>query len=174
MGRNVHVFWGSQERGATAAAPYSPTGSAKRNRAYRLFYLRDALDRLPVIAHNPRLVPHLHKAYPAGPLSEGQRSRLQVCDRPSQYLDIFRRHTRWLADAFLFPSLASVAAGSPPPSPGNDWLIQTDQVRDFLPWRGAQQNCARCRAARTNPFSRVRELSSCSMLSTPLYPAIRK
>jgi len=101
MGRKAWLFLGSQEGGATAAVLYSLTGSAKRNRAHPFFYLRDALDRLPAIVHDPRLLPHLKKACRAAPLTEEQRARLPGCERPSQYLDILRCHTRSLADAFL-------------------------------------------------------------------------
>ena len=101
MGRKAWLFLGSQEGGATAAVLYSLTGSAKRNRAHPFFYLRDVLDRLPVIVHDPRLLPLFKATCHAAPLTEEQRARLPGCQRPSQYLDILRCHTRSLADAFL-------------------------------------------------------------------------
>ena len=101
MGRKAWLFLGSQEGGATAAVLYSLTGSAKRNRAHPFFYLRDVLDRLPVIMHDPRLLPLFKSTCHAAPLTDEQRARLPGCQRPSQYLDILRCHTRSLANAFL-------------------------------------------------------------------------
>jgi hypothetical protein len=101
MGRKVWLFLGSEEGGATAAVLYSMTGSAKRNRAHPFFYLRDVLDQLPAIVHDPRLLPLLKTTCRTAPLTGGQRTRLSGCKRPSQYLDILRCHTRSLADAFL-------------------------------------------------------------------------
>jgi len=101
MGRKAWLFLGSQEGGSTAAVLYSLTGSAKRNRAHPFFYLRDALEQLPPILHDPRLLPLLREACRAAPLTEEHRARLPGCQRPSQYLDILRCHTRSLADFFL-------------------------------------------------------------------------
>lgn len=107
MGRKAWLFLGSQEGGATAAVLYSMTGSAKRNRAHPFFYLRDVLDRLPAIVHDPRLLPLLKATCETAPLTEEQRARLPGCQRPSQYLDILRCHTRSLADAFLDDEVAT-------------------------------------------------------------------
>jgi hypothetical protein len=113
---------------------YSLTGSAKRNRAHPFFYLRDVLDRLPVIVHDPRLLPLFKVTCHAAPLTEEQRARLPGCQRPSQYLDILRCHTRSLANAFLHNEMEDdiVAALSEllpdrwiaahPPSPGDQPL----------------------------------------------------
>jgi transposase len=101
MGRKAWLFLGSQEGGATAAVLYSLTGSAKRNRVHPFFYLRDVLERLPAIMHDPRLLPLLKETCHTAPLTEEQRARLPSCERPSQYLDILRCHTRSLADTFL-------------------------------------------------------------------------
>jgi transposase len=101
MGRKAWLFLGSQEGGATAATLYSLTGSAKRNRVHPFFYLRDVLERLPAIVHDPRLLPLLKETCRTAPLTEEQRTRLPGCERPGQYLDILRCHTRSLADVFL-------------------------------------------------------------------------
>jgi len=100
MGRKAWLFLGSQEGGATAAVLYSLTGSAKRNRVHPFFYLRDVLERLPAIVRDPRLLPLLREACRVAPLTEEHRARLPGCQRPSQYLDILRCHTRSLADFF--------------------------------------------------------------------------
>jgi hypothetical protein len=56
---------------------------------------------MPAIVYDPRLLPHLQETCHTASLTEQQRARLPGCQRPSQYLDILRCHTRSLADAFL-------------------------------------------------------------------------
>jgi len=101
LGRKAWLFLGSQNGGATAAILYSLTASAKANRAHPFFYVRDVLDRIPEIVHDPRLLPHLEAACQEAPLTDQQRSQSLHCRRPAQYLDILRWHPRTLANRFL-------------------------------------------------------------------------
>jgi hypothetical protein len=101
MGRNAWLFLGSENGGATAAILYSLTASAKANRAHPFFYVRDVLDQIPAIVHDPRLLPHLQAACEAAPLTDQQQLQLLSCRRPARYLDILRCHPRVLAEQFL-------------------------------------------------------------------------
>jgi hypothetical protein len=101
MGRKAWLFLGSENGGATAAILYSLTGSAKANQVHPFFYIRDVLDRIPGIVHDPRLLPHLVAACEQAPLTDAQRGQLQRCERPTEYLDILRCHPRALAESFL-------------------------------------------------------------------------
>jgi transposase len=100
-GRKNWVFLGSESGGATAAILYSLTASAKGIGAHPYFYIRDMLDRLPVVIHDRRMLHHLVAACQSAPLTQVERHRLDKCERPSQYLDILRGHARALADRFL-------------------------------------------------------------------------
>jgi hypothetical protein len=101
MGRKAWLFLGSENGGATAAILYSLTASAKANRAHPFFYVRDVLEQIPEIVHDPRLLPHLQAACEGAPLTPPQQRQLLSCRRPTQYLDILRCHPRVLAERFL-------------------------------------------------------------------------
>ena len=129
MGRKAWLFLGSENGGATAAILYSLTASAKANRAHPFFYVRDVLDYIPEIIHDPRLLPHLATACESAPLTDAQQQQLRNCRRPIQYLDILRCHPRVLAERFLHEQIEAELVEALTALLPDQWLASHEEYR---------------------------------------------